>query len=118
MPRRIQRRSPRELLTIASLALLIVWLAFLLHGIYRKEEIARQTVAQTRAELASLDVRKASLAGTVNELGTERGQEASLRETYGVAKPGEDVIIVVPKKETTPPPEITWWQKVKEFFDF
>ncbi len=118
MPRRTQRRTPREFATILFLLLLIVWFGFLLLGIYRKEEIARQTVAQTRAELASLDVRKASLAGTVSELGTERGQEASLRETYGVAKPGEDVIIVVPKKETTAPPVMTFWQKVKEFFDF
>ena len=67
---------------------------------------------------AALDARKNDLSKTVSDMDTERGQEASLRETFGVARPGEDVIIVVPKTETTPPPQLTLWQKIKAFFGF
>jgi cell division protein FtsB len=106
----------REVGIAIGLLVAIVWLGFLVVGIFHKEQIARTTVAETRAELASLEGRKKELAATVNGLETERGQEASLRETYGVAKPGEEVIIVVPHKDLPPPPEPTFWDKVKEFF--
>ncbi len=106
----------RELGITALLAVLVVWLSFLVVGIYQKERIAQNAVADTRAELAALDARKASLSETVDDLETERGQEASLRETYGVAKPGESVIVVVPEKNLPPPPTPTFWDKVKDFF--
>ncbi len=116
MARRTARMTLRQLGITAFLAVLIVWLSFLVAGIYRKERIAQQAVADTRAELAALSARQASLSGTVDDLETERGQEASLRETYGVAKPGEDVIVVVPDKDLPPPPQPTFWDKVKDFF--
>jgi cell division protein FtsB len=84
-------------------------------GIFHKEQTARLTVADTRAQLAALDARKSTLSATVHDLDTERGQEASMRETFGVAKPGEEVIVVVPKKDLPPPPSPTFWDKVKEF---
>ena len=108
-------RSLREMGTIALLCLLIVWLGLLVVGIFHKEQVARLTVGDTRSEYAALDARTKTLAATVHDLGTERGQEASVRSTFGVAKPGEEVIIVVPKKPTAPPPPPTFWEKVKGF---
>ena len=113
---RRKARTGKEWGTIIGLCLLIVWLGLLVVGIYHKEQTARLTVTETRAELASLDARKKTLAATVQAQGTERGQEESVRETYGVVKPGEDVIIVVPKKNLPPPPQMTFWDKVKQFF--
>jgi len=107
--------NPRELAITAGLILLVIWLGDLVYGIAHKEEVARQAVNDTRAELATLDQRKQTLAATVNGLDTDRGKDASLREAYGVAKPGEDVIIVVPKKDAPPPPPPTFWQRVKDF---
>lgn len=112
---RRKTRSAREIGTIAGLCLLILWLGVLVISIFHKEQVARITVNETRAELAALDARKTTLSTTVQDLDTPRGQEESLRDTYGVAKPGEDVIIVVPKKTTTPPPQMTFWDKVKQF---
>ena len=108
----------RELGITSFLAVLIVWLSFLVVGIFHKEQIARNTVKETRTELAALGARKQDLSETVSGLDTVRGHEGTLRETFGVAKPGEDVIIVVPKKEMAPPPEPTFWDKVKDFFSF
>ena len=112
---RRKNRSAREIGTIAGLCLLILWLGVLVISIFHKEQVARITVNETRAELAALDARKTTLSTTVQDLDTPRGHEESLRDTYGVAKPGEDVIIVVPKKTTTPPPQMTFWDKVKQF---
>lgn len=112
---RRKARTAREWGTIVFLCLLIIWLGVLVISIFHKEQVARITVNETKAELAALDARKATLSATVQDLDTTRGKEESVRETYGVAKPGEDVIIVVPKKETTPPPQMTFWDKVKQF---
>jgi cell division protein FtsB len=111
MPRRVSRKRMGEYIVAGLLALLVLWLTWLLYGIARKEEIARRAVAETRAELASLEERKAVLNRNLAELETPRGQEATLRDTYGVAKPGEGVIIVVPPKEATTTPQLPWWRK-------
>lgn len=106
----------REYVIAALLALVIVWLLSLIFSIARKEEIARKTVAETRAELTQLKDRETTLQGNLDELSTDRGQEASLRQTFGVARPGEEVIIVVPKKELPPPPPVPWWARVLSWF--
>jgi cell division protein FtsB len=89
----------------------IVWLLFLNFNIVRKEEIARRAAQDTQKQLASLRVRQDALQRNINELSTSRGQEATLRETFGVAKPGEDVIIIVPPKVATTTPPVSFWQK-------
>ncbi len=110
MPRRRRQRNIGEYVVAGLLALLVLWLLWLFFGIVRKEEIARHAVRDTKAELASLNERKEVLKQSIAELSTERGQEASLRQTYGVAKPGEGVIIVVPPKEATTTPKLPWWR--------
>lgn len=118
MVRRKGKSQTREYITTALLSVGIVWLTFLIFSIARKEEIARTTVRDTRAELAILQARKDTLQGNLDELGTERGQEATLRQTYGVARPGEEVIVVVPPKIIPPPPELSWWEKLLNWFGF
>ncbi|MEK7602092.1 MAG: hypothetical protein AAB472_01220 [Patescibacteria group bacterium] len=112
MPRRISSKRVSEYVIAGLLALLVLWLSWLLFGIARKEEIARRAVADTKSDLASLEERKNVLEQNINELKTPRGEEATLRQTFGVAKPGESVIIVVPPKEATSTPILPWWRKV------
>lgn len=114
--RRPTKNRMREYAIAALLALVIVWLLSLIWSITRKEEIARSAVNETKAELALLEGREKILQANLAELGTERGQEATMRQTFGVAKPGEEVIIVVPEKNLAPPPKLPWWQRVLEFF--
>lgn len=116
MRRRRQRFELREYLIVAGLSVLLVWLLILVWGIARKEEIARQAVKETEAEVALLKERKETLEADLAALATDRGQEASLRETYGVARPGEEVIIVVPPEATTTPPKLPWWKRFMGWF--
>lgn len=115
MIRRTKKDRLREYVIAALLALIIIWLLSLIWSIARKEEIARGTVKETQAELSQTKEREAVLEANLAELNTDRGQEASLRQTFGVAKPGEEVIIVVPEKEVSAPPELPWWRKVLNF---
>ncbi len=116
MRRRLKRRTLREYLIAFALLLLLVWLLFLFWGIFRKEEVARHAAEDTRRQLAALEVREKTLKANIDDLRTERGQEASLRETYGVAKPGEEVIIVVPADEGEPIKEASWWRNLLAAF--
>lgn len=118
MPRRPSKKRIGEYVLAAVLALVILWLLWLIWGIARKEEIARRTVRDTRAELAILRTRQQVLEENMKELSTERGKEATLRQTYGVAKPGEEVIIVVPPKEATTTVVLPWWKKTLNWLGF
>lgn len=116
MTRRPSKNRLQEYAKAGGLALLLVWLIFLIVGIARKEEIARHAVADTKVQLAQLDTRKTTLQQNLNELATPRGEEAVLRQTYGVAKPGEEVIIVVPPTDAPPPRPRPWWRKALDWF--
>jgi len=117
MPRR--KAVPiKEYAIAAGLLFFIAWFIFLIIGIARKEEIARHAVKDTQAQLTALDERRVTLQQNLTDLSTDRGQEAVLRQTYGVAKPGEEVIIVVPPKATPAPPPLPWWKKALNWFEF
>lgn len=113
---RRKRRPFREYAIIAALVVALLWLAWLVWGILIKEERARLAAEGARHELAALTEREATLRKNLEDLGTERGQEASLRETYGVARPGEEVIIVVPPGEGEDLGELPWWRKALGWF--
>jgi len=117
MPRK-RAAEIRDYVVAGLLACALLWLAFLVFGIARKEEVARHAVKDTQAQLAQLQKRQATLQENLTDLSTQRGQEAVLRQTYGVAKPGEEVIIVVPPNTPTAPPKLSWWQKVLFWFGF
>ncbi len=112
------RNTLREYITVAVLSVVIVWLLYAVVGIFRKEEIARHTVHDTQNQLAALTARHDTLQGNIDYLATPRGQEASLRQDFGVAKPGEEVVIIVPPKVVPQPTPQTFWQRFTGFFGF
>jgi len=116
MARRSTKAKMKQYAIAGLLALVIVWLLWLVWGIARKEEVARRAVSETETELASLKERRLNLENHMAELSTARGQEAALRQTYGVAKAGEEVIIVVPPKEEKVEVVLPWHKKVLGWF--
>lgn len=114
MARKVVKRRPltlREVIVVVLLSIGLVWLVYLNVGIYRKERVAAAAAHGTAAQLTSLQTREKMLQQNVNELSTDRGQEAVLRDTYGVAKPGENVIIVVPPTAASSTAPQSFWQK-------
>jgi cell division protein FtsB len=92
MARKPTKSRLKEYVWAGALSFLLVWLVVINVSIFRKEEIAQGAADDTQKQLAALQTRESSLEQNINELSTERGQEATLRETFGVAKPGEGVI--------------------------
>jgi cell division protein FtsB len=107
----VTKQRVRDYIVAGALALVMVWLVFLNVSIFRKERIAEAAAHDSQKELSSLQSRSQSLEANVNELATERGQEGTLRETFGVAKPGEGEIIVVPQKVASSTPPVSFWHK-------
>lgn len=105
-------KSLRQGILVGLLALLALWLAYLIFGLAQKARVAVEKAQDTRRQYASLEERRAKLEASLAELDTERGRSAALRTAFNVARPGEEVIVVVPPASTTTPPEPSWWQKM------
>ena len=119
MPRKSRKQQARkagEYLLAGVLAIVLLVLVWAVWGIARKEEKARNAVEDRKAELAILQERKAVYEANVAELGSQRGQEGTLRQNHGMAKAGEEVIIVVQPKDDGLDPHLPWYKRFMGFF--
>ncbi|KND50654.1 MAG: hypothetical protein ABA06_04310 [Parcubacteria bacterium C7867-001] len=108
----------REYLIVGVLSVLVLGLLIQIWSIGTKEEIARHAADDAKRQLVALTKQQEELKGNLDELATKRGEEATLRATYGVAKPGEEVIIVVPPSDVSATSTASWWQQLLGFFKF
>ena len=58
---------------------------------------------EAQAQLQDLQKQEAGVSASVQELSSPRGQEALMREHYGVVRPGEGVIQIVHNAPTSTP---------------
>lgn len=106
----------RQGLWVGLLLLLIVWLSYLIWGLSGKVVVAFQQEREVRTEYAALLARQTALEADLHALQTERGQDAAIREAFGVAKSGEEVIVLVPPAEATTTPKTPWWKRWFNWF--
>ena len=99
----------REGILIGVLVLSAFWLGSLIWNLGSKAELAWSQAHNTKAEYEQLEARKATLQANLSTLQTPRGQDAAIREAFGVARPGEEVIVVVPPASTTATTTKPWW---------
>ena len=81
----------------AGMAVALVLLFFLgsdTWSIYTKNQEAVQADTNEADQLAELQARQAALSAQISALDTKRGIEAQVRETYPVAKSGEQVVVL------------------------
>ncbi len=114
------RRFIYSPLSILVLALLFLILIRSTAAVAKRSQAARAARATLEQEVAELEARKASLAGSLGQPETERGGEEFLRDKFSVVREGEGVIAIVddPKAksaELAPPPSQTWWDRFKKF---
>ncbi len=67
----------------------------------RKMEITRENKKIAENKVAELQQKKEKLSSNIAKLKTDQGVEESIREKYGLAKEGEDVIVVVEDKNAS-----------------
>lgn len=102
--------------TIGVLCLLFILIAINTWDVYQKQRRAKRAVEEVRKEYDSLEARSVFLLEEINTLDEEEGVEATIRERFRVAKPGEKVIVLVDAQESTSEPkqeENGFWEKIK-----
>jgi len=109
---RRKRRPLRDYIFALLILILLGYVVYLTYDIFHKEEIARRTASQEKQKLDELNDRYATLEKNLEDLDTERGQEASYRDQFGVALPGEEVIIVVSAPPEAPQSGLSWWRRL------
>ncbi len=70
-------------------------------GMYGKFAEAASANEAAQQNLTQMKAQKASVQAQVDSLGTPEGQEAQLRQSYGVALPGEGEIQIVRQSAST-----------------
>ena len=103
-------------MALGLLLLCSAWLGYLIWSLSQKAVIAWNEEHLAKAQYASLEARRKVLEARLQALQTPRGQDAAIREAFGVAKLGEEVIVVLPQPVATSTPERSWWQKVLDWF--
>ena len=112
----MRRREWRQGVLTVVLLLLAVWLGSLIWGLADKAFFVVKRAGETQAKYEELEARKAALEADVEALATPRGQDAAIREAFGVAREDEEVIVVVPPAPATSTPPLPWWQRALNWF--
>lgn len=109
-------RSTREwLLLVLFLAIAGGFLSLIL-GSIDKAKLAVREAHSVESEYQALEERRSNIASSLAALSTERGRDAALRTSFGVARPGEEVIVVVPPATTAPTSTPSWWEQFTGWF--
>ncbi|OIO33099.1 MAG: hypothetical protein COZ49_01665 [Candidatus Yonathbacteria bacterium CG_4_10_14_3_um_filter_47_65] len=95
-----KKRRIREALyswpVIILLAGIFLLLANATWGAYQKAHIAFVNKEKVSNELADLKEREGELTEKIGHLQSDFGIEAEIRERFGVAREGEEVVVIVP----------------------
>lgn len=88
--------------------------------IYQKHEEAKRSREAAEKELIALQQSGEGLVQKIKELESQRGQDREIREKFGVAKEGEEVVFIVkPKNDgatTAAPTELSFFGRIWQGF--
>ncbi len=105
--------------TLGALCLLLIGIMWNTWDIYQKERTARAILEEAETSRKELEVRADTLENDIARLETDGGVEEVVRDRYGVAKKGEEVIVLVDGDKDTDDStedERGWWARFKAFF--
>ena len=101
---------------IGILLLVAFWLATSIWGLFAKAHVAVSEAQEAAWQYQALEERREVLEANLAALNTPRGKDAAIRTSFGVARPGEEVIVVVPPLPATTTEPLSWWEQVLEWF--
>ena len=116
MPRRSGRKVSL-LYNRITLVVLIVAVSFMgvtIYGLFTKEREALSKRLEAQRELESIEERRVILEEDLAALATPRGREALVRDTFDVAREGEEVVVVLDALPATTTPK----EEKKGFFNW
>jgi cell division protein FtsB len=101
-----ERKKIRRILyskwVFAALVIALVVLARAALGVYGKYNDSKENLRVASDDLNSLESRQSTLQSEIGKLSTERGMEEEIRDTFQVAKDGEQVAIIVEPTSSKP----------------
>ena len=108
------RRALESKPVLIILALALIFFAWNTIGFMGKMRETAQNRKYAEEKVKELQVKKQQLSSDISRLGTQEGIEASIREKFGLAKPGEGVIVIIDDKNAPVPAPV----KKPDFWDF
>lgn len=102
---RQRRATKRRLYSYWTILLLVVLLGLFAraaYGVYLKAKDSGERASQAEQELLRLTERNQELDKQITRLKTDEGIEAEIRETYRMAKPGENLAIILGAEDAIP----------------
>lgn len=116
-----EKQRARQLLyspfTFLALAVAITIAGRGVWGMYQKSQSTDDALAETKQAYDALVAREAFLQSELKRLSTDAGVESEIRERFGVAKAGEEVIVVLAEEEQEEPvpADKGFWVRVREW---
>lgn len=86
-----------------GLTLFVIFALWAVLGVFQKERESDELRREAEVQLKELEKREAALKARIASLETERGQEAALRDAYGVGRAGEGMVQIVDRPATSSP---------------
>ena len=88
-------------LFLVFLGILILVFVYSIFGFMNKMEETGKNNKIVQDKIAELEKSKGKLDSDINKLKTDKGIEENIREKFGLAKEGENMILVVDDKNST-----------------
>lgn len=120
---RNQRQTAARLflrrLGLLALFALVVFAVSGVWGVYRKERESAARRADAETERTDLEKRQDQLSADIERLRTDRGLEETLRQQFGLAERGEQLIVIVDAAAATSGEESSsrsWFRRIFQWW--
>jgi len=87
--------------------------------VFKKANLARTLKNSAEYELSELEEQQGRLESNIERLGTDWGIEQEVREKFGVAKEGEEVVVIVDGEDAGDGENVSkksLWSRIKSLF--
>ena len=109
----------KKILIFIALLILLTVLVNSVYGVYKKKKNADRALAQMQFDIKTLEERQEFLNDSVARLETKEGLEFEIKKKFNVALADEKVALIINEESTTTSKTATvsFWQKIKDFFN-
>ena len=120
-----RNRSKFRMVISSPITLFVALILLILVGraamsIHAKAAESAEKLSEAQMSLNKLQANQSNLQARIDELSTDSGREASIREKYHAVAPGEEVAVIVDDQAqngsaaaaATSTEQLSWWQRM------